>query len=277
MPRTAGGSGTGFKTGKSSIYRGVTLFRPTGKWRAQISAAGKTTSLGDHNTEEQAARAFDRALINKDGRDARINFPLTDYEHEYDYLRGLTQLELVAVLRNQARKTGNRSSAYRGVSLLKQTGKWHAQIRCSGKPLHLGYFRSEQEAAEAYDRAAIFRALKDGDEDFDAQTNIQLADVQTNFQLANYQDELETLSQLTEEELIAELNKDGSPRHAYESSPLRAQSPGTPDVSSERMAYTEVGRALQQVSSRSVVPYRGILKARSKNRRCRRAPVRSPF
>merc|ERR1712170_188594 len=74
-----------------------------------------------------------------DGRDARINFPLTDYEHEYDYLRGLTQLELVAVLRNQARKTGNRSSAYRGVSLLKQTGKWHVQIRCSGKPLHLGF------------------------------------------------------------------------------------------------------------------------------------------
>ena len=31
---------------KSSKFRGVTLFRPTKKWRAQISAAGKTTSLG---------------------------------------------------------------------------------------------------------------------------------------------------------------------------------------------------------------------------------------
>ena len=31
---------------KSSRYRGVTLFRPTGKWRSQISADGKTTSLG---------------------------------------------------------------------------------------------------------------------------------------------------------------------------------------------------------------------------------------
>lgn len=31
---------------KSSRFRGVTLFRPTKKWRAQISAAGKTTSLG---------------------------------------------------------------------------------------------------------------------------------------------------------------------------------------------------------------------------------------
>jgi hypothetical protein len=31
---------------KSNKFRGVTLFRPTKKWRAQISAGGKTTSLG---------------------------------------------------------------------------------------------------------------------------------------------------------------------------------------------------------------------------------------
>ncbi len=31
----------------------------------QISAGGKTTSLGDHDTEVAAARAFDRAAINK--------------------------------------------------------------------------------------------------------------------------------------------------------------------------------------------------------------------
>lgn len=35
-----------FSMVKSSRYRGVTLFRPTGKWRAQISSGGKTTSLG---------------------------------------------------------------------------------------------------------------------------------------------------------------------------------------------------------------------------------------
>lgn len=50
---------------KSSKYKGVTLFRPTGKWRAQISSSGKTISLGDHDTEIEAARAFDRAVINK--------------------------------------------------------------------------------------------------------------------------------------------------------------------------------------------------------------------
>lgn len=55
----------------------------------QISAAGKTTSLGDHNTEEQAARAFDRAMINKEGREARINFPVEEYDEEFDYLQSM--------------------------------------------------------------------------------------------------------------------------------------------------------------------------------------------
>ena len=53
----------------------------------QISANGKTTSLGDHDTEEEAARAFDRAAINKDGSRARTNFPVDQYETEVDDLQ----------------------------------------------------------------------------------------------------------------------------------------------------------------------------------------------
>ena len=52
----------------------------------QISAGGKTTSLGDHETEVAAARAFDRACINKAGADARTNFPLDEYADEMDQL-----------------------------------------------------------------------------------------------------------------------------------------------------------------------------------------------
>ena len=54
----------------------------------QISANGKTTSLGDHDTEEQAARAFDRATINKNGTVAKTNFSLEDYKDEIADLRG---------------------------------------------------------------------------------------------------------------------------------------------------------------------------------------------
>lgn len=54
----------------------------------QISANGKTTSLGDHDTEEQAATAFDRAAINKAGRDAKTNFPMDRYTNEIEDLQG---------------------------------------------------------------------------------------------------------------------------------------------------------------------------------------------
>ena len=53
----------------------------------QISASGKTTSLGDHDTEEEAARAFDRAAINKGGVQARTNFNVMEYAAELDQLQ----------------------------------------------------------------------------------------------------------------------------------------------------------------------------------------------
>jgi hypothetical protein len=52
----------------------------------QISAGGKTTSLGDHDIEEQAARAFDRASINKSGTAAKTNFPIQEYATELEQL-----------------------------------------------------------------------------------------------------------------------------------------------------------------------------------------------
>ena len=58
----------------------------------QISAGGKTTSLGDHDTEEEAARAFDRAAINKCGLDgAKTNFDINDYLDEAEELLSATR------------------------------------------------------------------------------------------------------------------------------------------------------------------------------------------
>lgn len=131
----------------------------------QISAGGKTTSLGDHDTEDEAARAFDRAAINKAGELAKTNFSIEDYRDEIADLQGtpsacqqackgrfwrngfgrphrnldsswyaaMQQTELVAMLRSRARKSGTQTSHYRGVSLLKQTQKWHAQINVGGR------------------------------------------------------------------------------------------------------------------------------------------------
>ncbi|RYZ93621.1 MAG: hypothetical protein EOP06_00195 [Proteobacteria bacterium] len=46
------------------------------------------------------------------------------------------------------------SSAFKGVSLSAQSGKWRATISYSGKSYFLGQFASESEAALAYNRAA---------------------------------------------------------------------------------------------------------------------------
>ena len=60
----------------------------TGRRGLQISALGRTVSLGDHDTEEEAAQAFDRAAINKSGRSAKTNFPMASYEAEITELTG---------------------------------------------------------------------------------------------------------------------------------------------------------------------------------------------
>lgn len=51
------------------------------------------------------------------------------------------------------RKFKKTSSNYKGVSWNKLNNKWYAQIQFKGKRTHLGTFKSELEAAEAYQKA----------------------------------------------------------------------------------------------------------------------------
>jgi len=46
-------------------------------------------------------------------------------------------------------------SSYRGVHWFKRDSLWQAQIMCDGKRSHIGYFKSEREAALAWNYAAI--------------------------------------------------------------------------------------------------------------------------
>jgi len=49
----------------------------------------------------------------------------------------------------------NCSSKYKGVNFCKEKGKWRSKIQINGKPIHVGYFETENEAAKAYDLKAI--------------------------------------------------------------------------------------------------------------------------
>ena len=49
----------------------------------------------------------------------------------------------------------NKSSKFKGVCFNKQVKKWQAYIRFNGKLIHLGRYKSELVAAEAYDKKAV--------------------------------------------------------------------------------------------------------------------------
>ena len=65
----------------------------------------------------------------------------------------LTNLQLISHRENSSKDKKNGSSQYTGVSWKKNRNKWVANIKINGEKKHLGYFISEETAAEAYQKA----------------------------------------------------------------------------------------------------------------------------
>ncbi len=61
--------------GTTSIYKGVYYNKRNHRWQVTISFAGKSIYLGLFDTEEAAARAYDRGAAEMFGEFARLNFP----------------------------------------------------------------------------------------------------------------------------------------------------------------------------------------------------------
>ena len=96
------------RSGPKSLYRGVSFYRPTGCWLAQVSSKGKRLFLGNYKLEdeEMAAKAFDKAAIKIRGKDADTNFPVEEYAEEMR-ARGASEMsveEFIAQLRSDARR-----------------------------------------------------------------------------------------------------------------------------------------------------------------------------
>ncbi|XP_065050831.1 AP2-like ethylene-responsive transcription factor AIL1 [Musa acuminata AAA Group] len=152
---------------RTSQYRGVTRHRWTGRYEAHLwdnscrkegqTRKGRQVYLGGYDKEEKAARAYDLAALKYWGPTTHTNLPLSNYEKELEEMKNMSRQEFVANLRRKSSGFSRGASVYRGVTRHHQHGRWQARIgRVAGnKDLYLGTFSTQEEAAEAYDIAAI--------------------------------------------------------------------------------------------------------------------------
>ncbi|KAL3512003.1 hypothetical protein ACH5RR_024720 [Cinchona calisaya] len=154
---------------RSSIYRGVTRHRWTGRYEAHLwdkncwnQSQNKKGRQGAYDDEVAAAHAYDLAALKYWGQDTILNFPLSTYENELKEMEGQSKEEYIGSLRRKSSGFSRGVSKYRGVARHHHNGRWEARIgRVFGnKYLYLGTYATQEEAATAYDMAAIeYRGL----------------------------------------------------------------------------------------------------------------------
>ncbi|GKU89854.1 hypothetical protein SLEP1_g3936 [Rubroshorea leprosula] len=111
---------------RSSIYRGVTRHRWTGRYEAHLwdkstwnqnqNKKGKQVYLGAYDDEEAAARAYDLAALKYWGPGTLINFPVTDYARDLEEMQNVSREDYLATLRRKSSGFSRGISKYRGLS-----------------------------------------------------------------------------------------------------------------------------------------------------------------
>ncbi|KAL3522964.1 hypothetical protein ACH5RR_015798 [Cinchona calisaya] len=123
---------------RSSIYRGVTRHRWTGRYEAHLwdkstwnqnqNKKGKQVYLGAYDDEEAAARAYDLAALKYWGPGTLINFPVTDYTRDLEEMQNVSREDYLASLRRKSSGFSRGVSKYRPLS-----SRWDPQLgRLSG-------------------------------------------------------------------------------------------------------------------------------------------------
>uniref|UniRef100_A0A453KCC3 AP2/ERF domain-containing protein n=1 Tax=Aegilops tauschii subsp. strangulata TaxID=200361 RepID=A0A453KCC3_AEGTS len=169
----------------------VLRHRWTGRFEAHLWDKNCFTSIqnkkkgrqGAYDTEEAAARAYDLAALKYWGPETTLNFTVDEYAKERSEMEGVSREEYLAALRRRSSGFSRGVSKYRGVARHHHNGRWEARIgRVLGnKYLYLGTFDTQEEAARAYDLAAI---------------EYRGANAVTNFDISRYLDQPQLLAQL---------------------------------------------------------------------------------
>ena len=142
-----------------SKYKGVYRDKNvSGKYKCSIRRAEREVHLGYYGSEEEAARAYDKA--HWCCKSSTKNFDISTYDaEEMAKIKEMPSNDLTELRKHLGvglSKEGKEgSSKYRGVCKEKKTQKFRAEIQIAGKKESLGYHANEMDAVRAYDRAQI--------------------------------------------------------------------------------------------------------------------------
>ncbi|KAL6549089.1 hypothetical protein OROHE_008934 [Orobanche hederae] len=138
---------------KTSNKKLVGVWKKFSGYAAQIKHNGKREWLGSFKTPDEAARAYDKAAVRLRGPETSLNFPQqvqlasqTNFEDNHPIG------DTVSSTHQATKKV--KTSIYMGVRK-RQWGTYAAEIKLDGKREWLGSFKTAEEAAVAYDDAAI--------------------------------------------------------------------------------------------------------------------------
>lgn len=122
-------------------------------WHTNTPPSSKTTYIMANITKRIKIKLH-RFILN-----------ITDPKIQVDHINGngldnrKENLRLVTNAQNNRNKskyvTANGTSKYKGVFFCKQRNKWVAQICLNYKKIHIGRFKTEIEAAKAYNEKAL--------------------------------------------------------------------------------------------------------------------------
>jgi hypothetical protein len=129
--------------GIRSRYLGVSWNKVRCSWHAQLTdpQTKRSRHIGSFASEVEAARAFDAAAVQLHGQGAKRNFET---------------ISEMPVSLGEKRKQRS-SSRYIGVSFHKAQSAWSVQLTDpqAKRQLRIGNYASEEDAARAYDCAAV--------------------------------------------------------------------------------------------------------------------------
>ncbi|URE06691.1 AP2 [Musa troglodytarum] len=108
---------------RSSVFRGVTRHRWTGRYEAHLwdkncwnESQNKKGKQGAYDDEEAAAHAYDLAALKYWGHDTTLNFPISAYQEELKDMENQSREEYIGSLRRKSSGFSRGVSKYRGVA-----------------------------------------------------------------------------------------------------------------------------------------------------------------